>query len=438
MKDRQSMAANKPSYGDTLNYLYGLQKFGIKFGLSKTSNILARFKSPHLGRNYIHIAGTNGKGSVAAFLCTMLREAGFKVGLYSSPHLVRFTERFQINGSEIEREEVVSLTEDIKGGLAPGDPPTFFEFTTAMALLYFARHRTEIDIMEVGMGGRLDATNVITPLVSVITNISREHTFYLGKRLADIAMEKAGIVKEGVPVITGAHQPGVVQIIESICRQRHAGLVRVGADVKYRFRKNGFDYYGRKNRYSSLALGLNGGFQPRNAATALAALETLESAGFVVKEEKVRLGLENTRWPGRMHVLSRNPTVILDGAHNPGAMAELAASIRNSPPGRKLFIVVGILEDKDIKRMIRAIVPLADFVWYSRPAYGRAAPADLLAAAAYGLGKPRVVQPELNRALDEALAAADPEDAVLVCGSLYTVGEALTHLDPEKWPPEAM
>ncbi len=430
------MEDNAGSYKEALKYLYGLQKFGIKFGLSKTSNILSHFNNPHLGRKYIHIAGTNGKGSVASFLCSILGRAGFKVGLYTSPHLVRFTERFRVNDSEIERSEVVRLVQDIKRATAPEEPPTFFEFTTAMALLYFARQGTDIDIMEVGMGGRLDATNVINPILSVITNISREHTFYLGKHLSDITSEKAGIIKENVPVVTGARQPRVLEIIGSVCSRKSAPLTKVGVDARYRYTKNGLDYHGTHHRYQNLKLGLGGSFQPRNAATALAALEILEATGFAAGDREVRQGLQATKWPGRMHVLSSNPAVILDGAHNPGAMTELAASIKKNPPGKRLFVVLGILEDKDVEKMIRAVVPLADHAWYSRPAYGRAAAAERLAKAADGLGTPGTVEPDLQRALDEALAAAEPQDAVLVCGSLYTVGEALSHLDPENWEPE--
>jgi dihydrofolate synthase/folylpolyglutamate synthase len=430
------MEDNAGSYREALEYLYGLQKFGIKFGLSKTSNILSHFNNPHLGRNYIHIAGTNGKGSVASFLCSILGRAGFKVGLYTSPHLVRFTERFRVNDAEIERGEVVRLVRDINEATAPEEPPTFFEFTTAMALLYFARQGTDLDIMEVGMGGRLDATNIINPIVSVITNISREHTFYLGKHLSDITLEKAGIIKDHVPVVTGVRKPRVLEVIESVCSRKNAPLTRVGVEARYRYTKNGLFYSSPRHRYRNLQLGLGGSFQPRNAATALAALEPLEAAGFAVGDHDVRQGLQTTKWPGRMHLLSVNPTVILDGAHNPGAMIELAATIRKNPPGKRLFLVLGILEDKDVENMIQAVVPLADHAWYSRPAYGRAAPAQRLAEAADGLKTPGTVEPDLKKALDEARSAAGPQDAVLICGSLYTVGEALSHLDPENWGPE--
>jgi len=330
----------------------------------------------------------------------------------------------------------VRLVRDIREATTPEEPPTFFEFTTAMALLYFARQQTDIDIMEVGMGGRLDATNIIKPIVSVITNISKEHTFYLGKHLSDITAEKAGIIKENVPVVTGIRQPRVLKIIESVCSRKNASLTRVGVDARYRFTRNGLYYKSPHHQYQRLEIGLEGSFQSRNAATALAALEILETAGFVVADSDVRLGLQTTKWPGRMHLHAINPRVILDGAHNPGAMTELAASIKKNPLGKRLFMVLGILEDKDVEKMIRTVVPLADHAWYSSPAYGRAAPAQRLAEAAAGIGTPGTVEPDLKRALDEALSAAEPQDAVLVCGSLYTVGEALSHLDPENWEPE--
>ena len=191
------MNSKKKGYQEAVRYLYSLQKYGIKFGLSKTSNLLKALGNPHKGQKYIHIGGTNGKGSVAAFIASILEETGLRVGLYTSPHLVRFTERFRINRVEITREKAADLIEELRDASAHEEPPTFFEATTAMALAYFARENTDIAIMEVGMGGRLDATNVITPLVSVITNISKEHEFFLGSRLLDIAGEKGGIIKGG-------------------------------------------------------------------------------------------------------------------------------------------------------------------------------------------------------------------------------------------------
>ncbi|MBW2144942.1 MAG: bifunctional folylpolyglutamate synthase/dihydrofolate synthase, partial [Deltaproteobacteria bacterium] len=255
----------KTSYEEAVRYLYSLQKFGIKFGLSKTSNLLKALGNPHKGQKYIHIAGTNGKGSVASFIGSILKEAGLRVGLYSSPHLVRFTERFRINDEEITSEKAESLIHELTEVFVSGEAPTFFEATTALAITYFAREKTDIAIMEVGMGGRLDATNVILPLVSVITNISLEHQFFLGARLLDIAREKAGIIKKGIDLVTGATQPAVLGLFESLAKEKKAPFWRLGKDSRYRTTESGLHYYGRKRRLNGLSLGLKGDFQARNA-----------------------------------------------------------------------------------------------------------------------------------------------------------------------------
>ncbi|MFP4037205.1 MAG: bifunctional folylpolyglutamate synthase/dihydrofolate synthase, partial [Desulfobacteraceae bacterium] len=257
-------------YPEALRSLYALQKFGIKFGLSKTSNLLATFDNPHLKGRYVHIGGTNGKGSVAAMIESTLIGAGYRVGLYTSPHLVRFTERFRVNGREIEPEVAAGLTRELLDASDPEEPPTFFEVVTAMALVYFAREEVDIAIMEVGMGGRLDATNVIRPLVSVITNISMEHQAYLGKRLMDIAREKAGIIKPGVDLVTGVIQEPVIRLYESICREKGTAMIRLGKDVRYRGAGRGFNYHGAKWTLKGLEPGLSGGFQHKNGALAAA------------------------------------------------------------------------------------------------------------------------------------------------------------------------
>ena len=430
------MKKNKTTYQEGIRYLYSLQKFGIKFGLSKTSNLLEAFGNPHGGKRYIHIAGTNGKGSVAAFLASILKEAGLKVGLYSSPHLVRFTERFRINDKEIPCEKAAALIAELRNAIVPEEPPTFFEATTAMALVYFAREDTDIAIMEVGMGGRLDATNVITPLVSVITNISLEHQSYLGSRLLDIAGEKGGIIKEGIDVITAATQPSVIRLFQSTCEQKGAPLWRVGKDVRYRTIKSGLHYYGLSRRLGSLQLGLRGKFQGRNAALALAVVERLEEKGFKISPRDIREGLGRPTWPGRMQVVGEKPTIILDGAHNPGAIRALADSIRKDLTYRRLILVIGVMEDKDISKILSGIVPLADYAIYTRPIYPRAARPEILANKASSLRKPGEVVPVLTDALNRAKEMADPRDLILVTGSLFTVGEAMSYFDPETNRPD--
>ena len=430
------MMKEKTPYQEGIEYLYNLQKYGIKFGLSKTSNLMKALGNPHKGRRYIHIAGTNGKGSVAAFVASVLKRPGIKVGLYSSPHLVRFTERFRINGEEISREKAAGLIDELKGAVVPKSPPTFFEATTAMAFLYFARENTDIAIMEVGMGGRLDATNLITPLVSVITNISMEHQFFLGSRLLDIAGEKGGIIKEGVDLVTGATQPSVISLFKSICREKRTPMWRVGKDISYRTTKYGFHYKGIKRRFNRLQLGLKGKFQARNAALALAVVELLEKQGLGISSGGIREGLKNSAWPGRMQVVAENPTVLLDGAHNPAAIRALAGSVRTGFEYRRLVLVIGIMEDKEIRQLLRGIVPIADYVIYTRPVYSRAAGPEILMAEAAHLGKPGEVEPLLTEAIEKAMDMADPGDLIVICGSLFTVGEALTYLDPETYSPD--
>jgi dihydrofolate synthase / folylpolyglutamate synthase len=421
------------TYKEAVNYLYSLQKFGIKFGLSKTSDILDRLGNPHRGQKYVHVAGTNGKGSVAAFLASMLGEAGFKVGVYTSPHLVRFTERFTINGVEMSRETSADLIEEVKRVTVEEEPPTFFEATTAMALAWFAREKTDLAIMEVGMGGRLDATNIIHPLVSAITNISLEHQFYLGKTLTDIAMEKAGIIKRGVDLVTGAVNPQVVRVLKTQCEERQAPFWRIGEQIRYRRTPSGLHYYGIQRRLHGLDLGLKGYFQARNATMALAVAELLEGKGFPVSEGPLRAGLKNVSWPGRMQEVSRCPTILLDGAHNPGAARALAAAIRRDFRYHRLILVIGVMDDKDISGILGWIAPLADYIIYTRPDYYRAARPERLMAEGAPFKRPAEIRQDLFAALDRARELADPADMVVVCGSLFTVGAALPYFDPERY-----
>ena len=430
------MKTYEKEYQESVNYLYGLQKYGIKFGLSKTENLLKAFGNPHKGQKYVHIAGTNGKGSVAAFVGRILKEAGLKVGLYTSPHLVRFSERFRINGEEISQDKAAGLIGELCRVFVPEAPPTFFEATTAMALIYFARENTDLSIMEVGMGGRLDATNVITPLVSGITNISMEHQDFLGNRLSDIAEEKGGIIKKGVDVVTAAAQSSVISIFETIARERGAPLWRVGKDIRYRTTASGFHYMGLGFRMKGLRLGLTGMLQARNAALALGIIERLGEKGIAVSEENIRKGLQGASWPGRMHIVGTNPTILLDGAHNPAALRVLARSIRAGLRYRHLVLVIGVMADKAIGEMMRAIVPIADYLICTRPLYSRAANPDVLMAKAAAFGRPGEIIPVLTDALNRAKEKAGPEDLIVVCGSLFTVGEALTCFDPETYRPD--
>ena len=426
------------TYHDAIEYLFGLQKYGIKFGLSKTSNLMKSFGNPHHGQVYIHIAGTNGKGSVAALLETILINSGLKVGFYSSPHLVRFTERFRINKKEIKPDMVARLVEELRGVIDPSQPPTFFEVTTAMALVYFAREKTDIAIMEVGMGGRLDATNIVRPIISVITNISLEHQFFLGRRLIDIAGEKAGIIKRGVDLVTAVTQPSVIKLFKDICAKKKAPFWRVGEHVRFRTNGKVLNYYGIEHVYKALELGLMGRFQARNAALSLAVTELLMKKGYKISSQQIRDGLVHTTWPGRMHIVSRKPMIILDGAHNPSAIRELASTLARDFKYRRLILVLGIMEDKDIDKMIKRITSMADYVIYTRPDYYRSADPTRLMEVAKPLGKPGEIIRKISDALNKAKEMAGSQDLILICGSLFTVGEAMAHFDPEKYRPDGI
>jgi dihydrofolate synthase / folylpolyglutamate synthase len=432
------MKKERMSYAEAVEYLYSLQKYGIKFGLSKTSNLLKAFGNPHRGQRYVHIAGTNGKGSVAAMVESILRTSGLKVGFYSSPHLVRFTERFRINGKEIPSESAAGLVEELKAVVDPGQPPTFFEVATAMGLIYFAREEVDIAMIEVGMGGRLDATNVIRPAVSVITNISFDHQAFLGNRLIEIAREKAGIIKRGIDLVTAATQRPVLELFRKACEDKGAPFWRVGQNIRYRAAGNTIHYDGFKRKLKDLELGLAGSYQHRNAALALSVIELLERGGLRVSEEHIREGLKSVYWPGRLQVVSRDPLLILDGAHNPGAIRCLFQAIRGGFRYKRLILVLGVMADKDVRNIIWGIVPMADHVLFTRPEYYRAAAPETLMQEASPLGKPGEIQPSLAKALEKARHMADREDLILVTGSLFTVGETMAILDPEGYKPDSI
>lgn len=427
------MNIRKVSYGEAVQYLYSLQKYGIKFGLSKTSHLLNALGNPHHSQNYIHIAGSNGKGSVGAMVESILVKSGLKVGFYSSPHLVRFTERFRVNKNDIPPTTAAGIISELMDIIHHDHPPTFFEVTTAMALAYFKREETDISIMEVGMGGRLDATNVITPLVSVITNIALEHQFFLGPCLTDIAREKAGVIKRDVDLVTAATQRPVLKLFEAICDKRKTRLLRVGKDFRFRMVQGRFNYYGPRLRLKNLELGLKGRFQDRNAALTLAVIEILEGKGFKISPAAIKEGLRDVSWPGRMHIISKEPFIVLDGAHNPRAISALVNSLDRCFTYERLILIVGVMGDKDIEKIIHGIVPIADYVIYTRPEYYRSASPESLMITAAGLEKRGEVAPTIPAAIERAREIAGSQDLVLITGSLFTVGEALTYFDPVKY-----
>lgn len=415
------------NYDETIDYLYRLQWHGIRLDLGPAERLLHAAGRPHERYRVIHVGGTNGKGSTAAMLASMLGVAGYSVGLYTSPHLIDFTERIRVDGRPIGRDQVVGLTEDLRAVLPADIEPTFFEFTTAMAFLAFARAGVDVAVVEVGMGGRLDATNAVRPLVSVITNVEADHQRYLGDTLAAIAAEKAGIIKPGVPLVTAAARPESLAVLKARADDVGSRLVLVGRDARVEgVSPASFDYHGASLRLTGLSCPLLGRHQMTNAATAVAALEAAGERGVRVDAHAVRDGLARVRWEGRLEVVKSRPLILVDGAHNPagaGALAEFLRAERARRPGARLVVVFGILADKDLRGIIERVGPLADEVVLTEPGYHRAASVEALRAAASSLTIPVRLVPDLARAVEETEGRLTADDWCVVTGSLYTVGE---------------
>jgi dihydrofolate synthase/folylpolyglutamate synthase len=412
-------------YRSSIEYLYGLQKYGIKFGLNRTENILARVGNPHLSFRSIHLAGTNGKGSTAAMLSSILTRHGYRTGLYTSPHLVRFTERFRVNDEEAPPEKVLDAFIRMRETWDGSDVPTFFEAVTSMAFLYFAEEKVDWAVIETGMGGRLDATNVIRPEVSVITNVSFDHQAFLGSTLTSIAREKAGIIKSGTPVVTGASQPLVQGVLKAACFRDGSSLYRLGKDFKVRRHGNGtFQYQGMSHRMQGVSLSLVGGHQYNNASVALATLEVLEKEGHLrLDHDVVRDGLQHVRWPARLEVLQQNPLIVLDGAHNPQGAESLREALKQHFSYRNLHLVLGIMADKDIRGMLRRLLPIAETAIFTKPKYHRAANPENLRRWARPFIQKYYVIPDVASAIQQAKSLASPEDLICIAGSLYFAGE---------------
>jgi dihydrofolate synthase/folylpolyglutamate synthase len=424
------------SYQETIAYLFGLQKHGIKLGLANSRALMEGMGDPHRRFRSFHIAGTNGKGSTAAFLAAMLRQAGYRVGLYTSPHLVHFTERIRIDGVPIAEEQVVSLAERVRdasrrmvaseGGAVI---PTFFEVTTTMAFTYFAEAGVDIAVVEAGMGGRLDSTNVVTPLVSVITNIDLEHTEFLGTTVEQIAAEKAGIIKPGVPVVTAAAQPDAIAVLVRDAARHGAPLYRLPKDFGPEQVRSGpvqhFDHRGISGTYRDLAISMRGRYQVNNACLAVAAIECAANRGIIVPEAAVREGLARTVWEGRLERVAERPDLYLDGAHNPASAAMLAEALTELKGSYgRLVLVLGILQDKDIPGIIGPLARLADRIIVTSPHYARAAEVGALAAAVRPVHPAVADAPTVEDAIALARRGAGANDLIVVTGSLFTVGDA--------------
>lgn len=417
------------TYPESIEFLYGLRLFGLKLGLETTRQLAALAGNPQERLRFIHIAGTNGKGSVAAMLESVYRASGLRVGLYTSPHLISFRERIQVNRHLIDETDVVRLVEEMRerssAGVAPAPDKrkkdrrdacaTFFEFVTVLALRYFAEQRCDLVIWETGLGGRLDATNIVTPLASVITNIEPDHQRWLGHDLKSIATEKAGIIKPGVPIVTATSKPEALAAVENIAVAQQSPLTLVTAP------------HASQPPLDELKLPLPGWHQRMNAATVLATVQALQEE-LPVSGEAIQSGLEHVQWPGRMQLLELNHErrILLDGAHNVAGATSLRALLETDYAHTPMALILGILEDKDWELMCEQLAPVADHILCVPIKSDRATDPQKLAETCRRTNKtiPVKVAGSIKAALDELCA----EPFVVVAGSLYLVGEALEAL----------
>ena len=403
------------NYTEAIQFLYGLRLFGAKFGLENSFKLAALAGNPQNRLRFIHVAGTNGKGSTCAMLESKYRAAGLRVGLYTSPHLVAFGERIQVNRQLIPEADIARLVAEIQPLLkdfAADHHPTFFEVVTVMALRWFAEQKCDLVIWETGLGGRLDSTNIVTPLASVITNIQFDHQRWLGETLSTIAAEKAGIIKPGVPVITGADEPQALAVIQETALQQHSPLMLVTPA------------HTQHPPLDTLSLPLLGWHQRMNAAVALATVQTLQ-AQLPMTNEAIREGLATVRWPGRMQLVKRasGRRVLLDGAHNSSGATSLRAALEEHFPGERPVFILGIMADKDWDLMCEILAPLAGKILCVPVHSERSAQPDQLRAACHRTNPE--VRVETCAALTDALANAQTEPFVVVAGSLYLIGEAM-------------
>jgi dihydrofolate synthase/folylpolyglutamate synthase len=432
------------TYHDALAYLSQFANYELTrsvryapetFELSRVEQLLARLGNPHQAYKVIHVAGTKGKGSTCLLIESALHTAGYRTGLYTSPHLHTFCERIQVSGRQIERLQVAALVDELEPHIAATPGLTWFEIVTAMGLLYFARRQVDLAVIEVGLGGRLDATNVVTPQVSVITSLSLDHTAWLGDTLAQIAFEKAGIVKPGVPVVSAPQPPEALEVVERACSERNSSLTLIGRDWLYAPGQidPGGQWFSRmrpdwpRNFWPPPEfywIPLLGRHQIVNATTALAVIDLLRDQHVTVTPDAMEQGLRAARWPARMQVLSREPLVVADGAHNGESAERLAVALREWFPGRQWTLIFGASSDKDFAAMFDALLPLSSRAIMTRARSVRAADLERLADLAVSRDVHVEASQSVGGALDAALRGLDHHGGVIVTGSLFVAAEA--------------
>ena len=413
------------TYEEALSYIHSVCWMGSKPGLARTFSLLEKLGNPHEKLKFIHIGGTNGKGSTAAMLSTILEKAGYNVGLYTSPFIMRFNERMQVNHEQIADDELAALTEEIRPFAdAMEDKPTEFELITALAMLYFVRHNCDIVVLEVGMGGELDSTNVIpAPEVAVLTAMGMDHVRELGPTMADVARAKAGIIKKGCGVVSYGGNADADAVFAEVCKEKNVPLRSpdFSAIVPGEFNLDGqfFSY----KEWQNVSIPLVGRYQMNNAAVVLETVGLLREKGWNISDEQVREGLRVTRWPARFEILQRDPVFIVDGGHNPHGIRATADSLQRLFPGRKFTFVTGVMADKDVEEILGLIVPLAERFFTVKPGNPRAMDAEVLAERIRALGVTATACESVADGVKRAIEAEGTDGVACALGSLYMSGE---------------
>ncbi len=419
-------------YKGALDYLYPLVRRGTKLGLENEIELLSGIGNPHASLKFIHIAGSKGKGSVATFISAILKEAGYKVGTFTSPHLIDFTERIRIDWKQIPKEDVVRLVSELKpiadrmSAESITKSPSFFEMATAMAFKYFEEKKVDLAVMEVGMGGRYDSTNVIKPVLSVFTHLSMEHSEHLGRSLARIAKDKAGIVKDGVPVIMSERS----DVIERVCKEKECDMTILGEHLSYgrdSFDTTGQDFWVENGDRRNFHINLLGNYQVQNAATAYAAVEKLRELGYEISDKAMKNGFQNTRWPGRLHIIQKEPIVVVDSTHDFDGATRLIESLEELFSYDKIVTVFAALEDKDVERMASVLGPFSSRVICTQVDYHKALPASSVERAFKNHNEDVIAILSVKEALDLALQEANDSDLICVTGSIFTASEAFAY-----------
>lgn len=448
-----SAMENEAKYKQTLDYLFSFVDFSLQhthqyspasFDLGRMISFIHSLGNPERDYPIIHIAGTKGKGSVCSFCAYALKASGNRVGLYTSPHLWDYTERIQIDGQPITHADLGELVDEVKPFVNAIPQITMFEITTGLAFLYFSRQKVDAAVIEVGLGGRLDATNICHPNVTVITSLSYDHTYLLGNTLTEIAGEKAGIIKPGIPVVLSPQKDEARQVVERIATEQNAPLIQVGQEYRYSpvthslenqtfiiwsaANQDNIDAYlrGKKTgkwKPTTLTIPLLGEHQVENAATAYVALQVARQTGIPIQEDAIDRGFSEVKWPGRFEILQKEPPVIVDSAHNRDSAFKLRTAVDDYFPGRPVVLIFGASEDKDILGMFTELLPRVRQVVLTKSFHPRAADPALLAEMVTRFNLPAVVVPSVSEAFTEASLLAQDEAVVLVCGSLFITAE---------------